>query len=157
MATPKRRKRSLKSFFLPAASRGARGEAPASLRVGLSLAAGVSEEIFFRGLLQPRLGIVLSTVLFVLGHMVYGAPLMLVGIAVLSLIYGVLARLRGNVVSAIAAHAVFDAIQLLVVIPATLDALDSMPEAVAVEGADLGAAWTLGVATILRSICYAAG
>ena len=116
---------------------------PVAWRLGLSIAAGVSEEIFFRGMLQSRIGIVLTTALFVLGHMVYGAPLMLVGISLLSLIYGALVRWRGNVVSAIAAHTVFDAVQLLVVIPATLGALSP-------EGGTVIEAGALALA-----ICYA--
>lgn len=118
---------------------------PVAWRLGLSLAAAVSEEIFFRGLLQSRLGIALSTIIFVLGHLVYGVPLMLVGIALLSVTYAVIVRLRGNVVSAIAAHAVFDAVQLLIVIPAALAAYE----------AAAGNATTAAAVGI--SFCYAGG
>jgi hypothetical protein len=60
----------------------------------VSLSAGFVEEIFFRGFLQPRVGIALSTAFFVLAHVSYGQPLMLVGIALLSLIFGFLVRWR---------------------------------------------------------------
>ena len=60
---------------------------PVGVRLLISLSAGVVEEIFFRGFLQPRIGIFLSTVLFVLAHFSYGQPFMLVGITLLSLIY----------------------------------------------------------------------
>ncbi len=93
---------------------------PIGIRVLLSLSAGVVEETFFRGLLQPRVGIAFSTAAFVVAHAAYGSPFMLVGVTLLSLIYAFLVRWRQNLWPAIAAHALFDAIQLLVVIPATM-------------------------------------
>lgn len=90
---------------------------PLWLRVAAALSAGLVEETFFRGFLQPRVGIVFSTVLFSLAHWSYGEPFMLVGVTILSLVYGLLARQRGNVWAAATAHAVFDAVQLLVVVP----------------------------------------
>lgn len=94
---------------------------PAWLRLLVSLSAGAVEELFFRGFLQPRLGIGFTTVLFVLSHAAYGSPVMLVSVAFLSVVYGGLARWRGNVWAAAAAHALFDAVQLLVVLPMVLE------------------------------------
>ena len=96
---------------------------PLAVRILAALSAGVVEETFFRGFLQPRIGLMLSTAFFVLGHLAYGQPLLLVGIAILSLIYGTLVRFRQTLWPAIAAHALFDGVQLLVVIPATLKLL----------------------------------
>jgi membrane protease YdiL (CAAX protease family) len=93
---------------------------PILLRLMISLSAGVVEELFFRGFLQPRIGIAFSTLLFVFAHFSYGQPLMLVGIATLSLIYGLLVRWRQTIWPAIAAHALFDGVQLLVIIPMAL-------------------------------------
>jgi membrane protease YdiL (CAAX protease family) len=93
---------------------------PIGLRLAISLSAGVVEELFFRGFLQPRIGIALSTLLFVFAHFSYGQPLMLAGIAILSLIYAFLVRWRQTIWPAIAAHALFDSIQLLVIIPMAL-------------------------------------
>jgi membrane protease YdiL (CAAX protease family) len=93
---------------------------PILVRMSISLSAGVVEEGFFRGFLQPRVGILLSTALFVLAHFSYGQPFMLVGITLLSLIYALLVRWRQNIWPAIAAHALFDGVQLLVVIPGVL-------------------------------------
>ena len=97
---------------------------PLAVRVGISLSAGIVEEVFFRGFLQPRIGIGLSTVFFVLAHMSYEQPLMLVGISLLSLIFAGLVRWRQSIWAAIAAHAVFDGIQLLFVIPQLLEFLE---------------------------------
>lgn len=97
---------------------------PIVVRLMISLSAGVVEEWFFRGFLQPRIGIALSTVFFVLAHFSYGQPFMLVGITILSLLYGLLVKWRQNIWPAIAAHVLFDAVQLLVVIPSSLRMLE---------------------------------
>ena len=64
---------------------------PLSVRFAVSLSAGVVEELFFRGFLQPRIGILGSTALFACAHLGYGQPFMLFGITLLSLFYGLLA------------------------------------------------------------------
>lgn len=90
---------------------------PVWVRLSLSLSAGVVEETFFRGFLQPRVGIGVSTVLFTLGHLSYEQPLMLVGVTLLSLIFARLVVWRQSLWAAAVAHTVFDALQLVVVIP----------------------------------------
>ena len=90
---------------------------PVLVRVMVSLSAGFVEEVFFRGFLQPRIGIALSTGCFALAHLSYGQPFMLFGITLLSLIYASLVRWRQTIWPAIAAHALFDGVQLLVIIP----------------------------------------
>jgi len=90
------------------------------LRAALAFSAGGVEEIFFRGLLQPRVGLAVSTALFALAHLAYGQPFLLVGVTLLSVLYGLLVRWRQSVWAAIAAHTVFDLVQLLVVVPALL-------------------------------------
>lgn len=112
---------------------------PILVRLGVSLSAGMFEELFFRGFLQPRVGIGLSTVFFVLAHANYEQPMMLVGVGLLSLIFAALVRWRQNIWAAVTAHALFDAIQLLVVVPLALEYM---------EGGD-GASW-LPVAWLLR-------
>jgi len=97
---------------------------PVVVRLLISLAAGGIEELFFRGFLQPRIGIPLTTALFVCGHLGYGQPLMLFGITVLSLLYSALVKWRGSIWAAAAAHTLFDAVQLLVVIPAALELVE---------------------------------
>lgn len=106
---------------------------PIAVRLLISLSAGVVEETFFRGFLQPRIGIALSTLLFVFAHFSYGQPFMLIGIGTLSLIYAFLVKWRQTIWPAMAAHALFDSVQLLVVIPAMLDVLErEAPKAKAV-------------------------
>ncbi len=94
---------------------------PLLMRLAVSASAGLVEEAFFRGFLQPRVGIPLSTALFVLAHAGYEQPLMLVGVTLLSLLFALLVRWRQNVWAAVVAHAVFDAVQLLIVVPLALE------------------------------------
>lgn len=94
---------------------------PILLRLAIAASAGLVEEAFFRGFLQPRIGIGLSTIFFALAHLSYDQPIMLVGVTLLSLLYGLLTRWRQNIWPAIVAHFLFDAVQLLVVIPAVLE------------------------------------
>lgn len=98
---------------------------PIAVRVALAASAGMVEELFFRGFLQPRGGVVLSSALFVLAHLSYEQPFLLVGVALLSLLFAFLVRWRQSIWAAVVAHAVFDAIQLLIVIPR---ALELMPD-----------------------------
>lgn len=81
------------------------------------LSAMTVEELFFRGWLQKRVGLIISTIIFALAHAGYGQPLMLVGITVVSLIIGVTFYKTRNLWPCIVAHGVFDAIQLFVIVP----------------------------------------
>lgn len=96
---------------------------PILVRAAIGVTAGVVEETFFRGFLQPRVGVLLSSALFVLAHLSYDQPFMLVGIAALSLLFAWLVRWRRSILPAIVAHAVFDLIQLLIVVPQILKRL----------------------------------
>ncbi len=98
---------------------------PIVARLLISLSAGFVEEWFFRGFLQPRVGILLSTGFFVLAHFSYGQPFMLIGITILSLIYAFVVKWRQNIWPAIAAHVLFDGVQLLVIIPGVLKLLET--------------------------------
>jgi membrane protease YdiL (CAAX protease family) len=97
---------------------------PLIVRLAVSASAGIGEEIFFRGFLQPRVGIPLSTGLFVVAHLSYEQPFMLLGVTLLSLVFALLVRWRQSIWAAVAAHATFDGIQLAVVIPWALRHLE---------------------------------
>jgi membrane protease YdiL (CAAX protease family) len=90
---------------------------PWMVRLMVAVSAGVVEELFFRGFLQPRIGILASTALFGLAHLGYGEPFLLVGIVLLSLGFAYLTVWRGNIWAAVMAHFLFDAIQLLFFVP----------------------------------------
>lgn len=98
------------------------GGLPWWLRLLLSASAGLAEEVFFRGFLQPRVGLAVSTALFAMAHLGYQQVFLLLGVTLLSLCFGALSAWRQNVWAAVAAHATFDAIQLLWIVPAALEA-----------------------------------
>jgi membrane protease YdiL (CAAX protease family) len=90
---------------------------PLTVRIGIVLSAMVVEELFFRSFLQTRVGPVAATLMFTAAHGVYGQPLALLGILVISTVLSVAFAAYGNVLPCIIAHGTFDAIQMFVLIP----------------------------------------
>jgi membrane protease YdiL (CAAX protease family) len=82
----------------------------------IALTAAVDEELLFRGVLQPRVGLVWSSLLFASFHLQYtchGLPSVGdVEIVVLGFVFGLL-RQRGGLPAAILCHAAYDATILL--------------------------------------------
>lgn len=78
----------------------------------IALSAGIGEELFFRGLLQGRIGIVPANILFGLVHLDYGTPLQVILPLLLGFIFSWLMIRTRSLYPAIAAHAGFDAIML---------------------------------------------
>ena len=70
----------------------------------LGLSAGISEELLFRGAVQPRLGILLTTVLFAVGHLQYGLTLAMFQVFLIGLVLG-LVRKWANTTTSIVIHA----------------------------------------------------
>jgi membrane protease YdiL (CAAX protease family) len=83
-----------------------------SLALALALSAAVGEEIFFRGLLQRKLGVWGQAALFGLFHLSYGTPLQVIIPALLGLLYGALVKRGAPLWTTMAAHFVFDYAQL---------------------------------------------
>ena len=79
----------------------------------LALAAGIGEEILFRGALQPRLGIIAASLLFAVLHTQYAISLASLEIFILGLALGWL-RKRAGVTGTIIAHAGYDLILLMI-------------------------------------------
>lgn len=75
----------------------------------LALSSGIGEEVFFRGALQPRFGIVLTSLLFTFLHAQYGFTWVLLGVFGMSVVFGLL-RQRYGTVAAIVAHAAYNLI-----------------------------------------------
>jgi membrane protease YdiL (CAAX protease family) len=87
------------------------------MKLSIVFSAMVVEELFFRSFLQTRVGPVAATLMFTAAHGSYGQPLMLIGILVISTVLSVTFARYRNVLPCIAAHGVFDAIQMFAVIP----------------------------------------
>lgn len=73
----------------------------------LGLAAALGEESIFRGALQPRFGLLLTTLLFALLHSQYGFSFSTAAVFLVGLVLGVL-RLRANTTTAMITHAVYN-------------------------------------------------
>ncbi|MEP6993832.1 MAG: CPBP family intramembrane glutamic endopeptidase [Acidobacteriota bacterium] len=90
---------------------------PLWLKLSIVVSAMVVEELFFRSFLQTRVGPVAATLMFTAAHGAYGQPLLLVGILVISTVLSVAFARYRNVLPCIAAHGVFDSIQMFAIIP----------------------------------------
>jgi len=75
----------------------------------IALAAGISEEILFRGALQPRLGIIWTSLVFTSLHTQYGLSVDTLTVFITSCGLGLLRRFT-NTSSSIVAHVAFDAL-----------------------------------------------
>jgi membrane protease YdiL (CAAX protease family) len=74
----------------------------------IGLGAGLGEESLFRGALQPKLGILATSVLFASMHIQYGPSILLLFIFLLSLALGLLRR-HVNTTATFLAHAGYNA------------------------------------------------
>jgi membrane protease YdiL (CAAX protease family) len=81
--------------------------------VAIGAAAGVGEEWLFRGVLQPLVGLVASSVLFGVAH-VGGSRMLPFGVwaTVMGLVMGGLAVSTGGLIAPIVAHGVYDMLAL---------------------------------------------
>ena len=77
--------------------------------------APVAEEIFFRGFLVPRAGIVIPALLFSLAHYTYGSVVEFAGAFTIGLLFGVLLLRTKSIVSVIAAHAMFNLVSISII------------------------------------------
>ena len=90
---------------------------PIAYKLIIVIVAMTVEEAFFRGFLQARFGLVVSSVLFALSHFSYGLPFMIVGVFTISLVIGRAFQRSGDLLPCIIAHGIFDSIQLFVILP----------------------------------------
>ena len=75
--------------------------------ITIGLAAALGEETVFRGALQPRFGLVLTTLLFAIVHSNYGITFSTFIVFVLGFVLG-LVRQRANTTTAMIMHAVYN-------------------------------------------------
>ncbi len=78
----------------------------------LGLSAGISEELLFRGAVQPRLGLVLAAILFTIGHLQYGLTAATLEVFIIGLVLG-LVRSRANTTLCIIIHAAYNMVGIL--------------------------------------------
>jgi membrane protease YdiL (CAAX protease family) len=80
--------------------------------VALGLTAGIGEEVLFRGAVQPRLGLLLTSFLFAIGHLQYGLTVATLEILVIGLVLGVM-RNRTSTTICIVIHATYNTVGTL--------------------------------------------
>jgi membrane protease YdiL (CAAX protease family) len=78
----------------------------------LGLSAGISEELLFRGAVQPRLGLFVAALLFGIGHLQYGLTAATAEVFVIGLVLG-LVRNRANTTLCIIIHAAYNSVGIL--------------------------------------------
>jgi membrane protease YdiL (CAAX protease family) len=81
--------------------------------IALGLSAGISEELLFRGAVQPRLGLWLTTFLFAIGHLQYGLTLATLQVFVIGLVLGLMRKHTGSVVLCMVTHAAYNMVGTL--------------------------------------------
>jgi membrane protease YdiL (CAAX protease family) len=79
----------------------------------IGLTAGIGEELFFRGALQPRFGIVLTAAAFALMHQQYELSWVLVGMFGIGILLGI-ERKRYGTAAAIVTHATMNIIAVMI-------------------------------------------
>jgi hypothetical protein len=79
----------------------------------ISLVAGVTEELFFRGAVQPRFGLLLTAVFFTAAHVQYGLTLAALEVFGGALVLGWLRR-RTNTTACVLLHMLYDVGALLI-------------------------------------------
>jgi uncharacterized protein len=76
-----------------------------ALLIGLS--AGIGEEILFRGAMQPKYGIIFTSIIFTLIHVQYGFSFVMLGVFLTSIIFGI-QRIKMNTTACIITHAAYN-------------------------------------------------
>ncbi|MEM4871712.1 MAG: CPBP family intramembrane glutamic endopeptidase [Thermofilaceae archaeon] len=116
---------------LPLALAGGRSQ-PSMLALLSSVIAAVVEELYFRGVLQPRLGIVPQAFAFALAHLRLTDPVSLVESALifphfmlLGIALGIVAD-QGGYLSSAAAHAVYNAVSAFYTLPFDMGAVAAL-------------------------------
>lgn len=82
--------------------------------IAIAAFAGIGEEVLFRGVLQPRAGWLIASVLFGLAHSI--TPTYVIVAAILGGLLGQLQVLAGNLWAPIIAHALYDYIAFYLVV-----------------------------------------
>ena len=88
---------------------------PRSVLLMAVLVNPISEELFFRGLLTPRIGIVGSALIFALFHMAYGSVMEMLNVFIIGLIFGAVYLSRRSLIAPMLSHAIINLTAILLV------------------------------------------
>ena len=81
--------------------------------IALGLSAGISEELLFREAVQPRLGLLSTTMLFTIGHQQDGLTLATLQVFVIGLVFGLMRKRTGGVIVCMVSHATYNMVGTL--------------------------------------------
>jgi membrane protease YdiL (CAAX protease family) len=87
---------------------------PIFILVFAALGAPITEELFFRGFLTSRFGIVVSSVVFGLMHFAYGSTIEVIGAFLIGLILAATFKLSKSIAPCILAHMAYNALAIVV-------------------------------------------
>jgi len=90
-------------------------ELPVYVLLFAVIAAPVSEELFFRALLVPRIGVLASSVLFGLMHFSYGSVIEIAGAALVGIILGVIYKTGKSITPVLIIHIMYNLLSILVI------------------------------------------
>lgn len=80
--------------------------------LAIGLTAGIGEELLFRGAIQPRYGLIFTSLIFALLHIQYDASFILVGTFAAGIIFGI-ERRKMNTTTAIITHTLYNVVAVL--------------------------------------------
>jgi membrane protease YdiL (CAAX protease family) len=78
------------------------------------LVAPVTEELFFRAFLSPRVGIVVSSILFALAHFTYGSIVEVVGVLFVGMLLASIYRMSRSITPCIVVHMAYNLLSIAV-------------------------------------------
>lgn len=80
------------------------------------LLAPICEELFFRGLLVPRFGVVAPAILFGLSHVAYGSVVEIIGVAAIGLVLGIVFKRSKSITPCIVVHLLYNFLSISVML-----------------------------------------
>jgi len=88
---------------------------PLSVLAIAVLVAPISEELFFRGFLTSRIGIIPASLIFGIFHIAYGSVVEIVGAVLIGIVFALTFQKSKSIVPVIAIHLVYNLISLSVI------------------------------------------
>jgi len=88
---------------------------PAWILVVAVLVAPITEELFFRGALFPRVGMVLSSLLFSLFHISYGSVAEIIGAFLIGMVFAFVYKKSKSIITPILLHVGFNLVSVVAV------------------------------------------
>ncbi len=92
------------------------GDLPWYMLMLAVLLAPICEELFFRGLLVPRFGVVISAIVFGLLHFTYGSILEVVGVMAIGLVLGMVFKKSKSITPCIVVHLLYNLLSISVML-----------------------------------------